>query len=115
MDFSIPEPMKDVLSRIREVLEREVYPLEPALGRSPSQAGARPGGDPPSVKERDCGPRNYRVPAAGWGSACSNSPWSARSSAGAPSAIMPSTARRPTRGTWSSCENSAPRPRRNDG
>jgi len=35
MDFSIPEPMQDVLAAIRELMEREVYPLEPALGSKP--------------------------------------------------------------------------------
>ena len=35
MDFSIPEPMQSVLSTIRELLEREVYPLESALGSRP--------------------------------------------------------------------------------
>lgn len=35
MDFSIPEPMQDVLATIRELLEREVYPLETALGSKP--------------------------------------------------------------------------------
>src|SRR5690242_10977177 len=31
MDFSIPEPMRAVLDRVRELVEREVIPLEPAL------------------------------------------------------------------------------------
>ena len=31
MDFAIPERMQDVLATIRELLEREVYPLESAL------------------------------------------------------------------------------------
>ncbi|MFI5459019.1 MAG: acyl-CoA dehydrogenase family protein [Isosphaerales bacterium] len=35
MDFSIPEPMQGVLAAIRELMEREVYPLEPALGAKP--------------------------------------------------------------------------------
>ncbi|MGE5754795.1 MAG: acyl-CoA dehydrogenase family protein [Planctomycetaceae bacterium] len=35
MDFSIPEPMQAVLATIRELLEREVYPLETALGSKP--------------------------------------------------------------------------------
>jgi len=35
MDFSIPEPMQGLLAAIRELMEREVYPLEPALGSKP--------------------------------------------------------------------------------
>jgi len=35
MDFSIPEPMQDILTAIRDLMEREVYPLEPALGSEP--------------------------------------------------------------------------------
>ncbi|HZW31817.1 MAG TPA: acyl-CoA dehydrogenase family protein, partial [Isosphaeraceae bacterium] len=35
MDFAIPEPMQAVLASIRELLEREVYPLESALGSRP--------------------------------------------------------------------------------
>src|SRR4051812_6393272 len=35
MDFSIPEPIQAVLAAIREILERSVYPLEPALGSRP--------------------------------------------------------------------------------
>ena len=31
MDFAIPERMQDVLSTIRDLMEREVYPLESAL------------------------------------------------------------------------------------
>jgi alkylation response protein AidB-like acyl-CoA dehydrogenase len=35
MDFSIPASMQDVLAAIRKVMEREVYPLEPALASQP--------------------------------------------------------------------------------
>jgi alkylation response protein AidB-like acyl-CoA dehydrogenase len=35
MDFAIPQSMEPVLARIRELLEREVYPLEPALLTKP--------------------------------------------------------------------------------
>jgi alkylation response protein AidB-like acyl-CoA dehydrogenase len=35
MDFAIPEPMPAVLATIREILERSVYPLEPALATRP--------------------------------------------------------------------------------
>jgi acyl-CoA dehydrogenase len=35
MDFSIPQPMQSLLATIREILEREVYPLEPGLGSRP--------------------------------------------------------------------------------
>ena len=35
MDFAIPEPMQAVLAAIRELLERQVYPLESALGSRP--------------------------------------------------------------------------------
>ena len=35
MDFSIPERMQDILAAIRELMEREVYPLEPALLSKP--------------------------------------------------------------------------------
>ena len=43
MDFSIPERMQGILAAIRELMVREVYPLEPALMSRPfSRAGARP-------------------------------------------------------------------------
>jgi alkylation response protein AidB-like acyl-CoA dehydrogenase len=35
MDFSIPESMQDLLATIRQVMEREVYPLEPDLASRP--------------------------------------------------------------------------------
>ena len=35
MDFSIPEPMQDMLAAIRELMEREVFPLEPVLRSQP--------------------------------------------------------------------------------
>jgi acyl-CoA dehydrogenase len=35
MDFSIPSTVVDVLPPVRELIEREVYPLEPALLASP--------------------------------------------------------------------------------
>jgi acyl-CoA dehydrogenase len=38
MDFSIPEAMHDVLTRVRELLERELFPLEPVLVSQPFSA-----------------------------------------------------------------------------
>jgi acyl-CoA dehydrogenase len=38
MDFSIPEPLHDVLPRIRELVERELFPLEPVLFSKPFSA-----------------------------------------------------------------------------
>jgi alkylation response protein AidB-like acyl-CoA dehydrogenase len=35
MDFSIPEKMLPILAAIRELMQREIYPLEPALGAAP--------------------------------------------------------------------------------
>ena len=86
MDFSIPERMQDILAAIRELMEREVYPLEPALLSKPFSELVP---DLRAIRQKvkaagPLGAADSPSRTAGWASTAWNTPWSAKSSASSP-------------------------------